>query len=384
MGAERDGAIDIVRGWCVVSMATAHLAMGSAWWSVMHAPGWIDGAVGFVLLSGVVVGLTQHRTVQRRGLAAAQRKTARRIALLYSLHIALCVMALGLTSAYPSQSGRLPSITAEGGGARAIWHVLTLRVNPPTASILALYAVMSLLTIVVIVFLTAGLPLIALGVSAAVYVYGLLFPTYTTFPERAYVPGYVNWATWQALFVLAILVGWHWRDDRVQRMVRSNRVLACALLACLGLGSLGYADTHRAAFASSDVQTPLRWLFGNSELGPGTMVFGFLAVLVLYRLAALVCTARLGQALLLPLRLLGRRSLDSYVLIAAVSIISPVVMVYRPDGWEGVALALCVLAAAIGWALARSMWASRSTRFGPKATTGSTAPMASASAPSSP
>src|SRR4051812_42249003 len=59
----RNRAIDMLRGLCIVSMTTAHLAAGSWPWQVFHVAVLVDGAVGFVLLSGIVLGITQHRNV---------------------------------------------------------------------------------------------------------------------------------------------------------------------------------------------------------------------------------------------------------------------------------------------------------------------------------
>ena len=61
----RDRAIDLLRGLCIVSMTTAHLAAGSWPWRVFHIGTFIDGAVGFVFLSGLVLGITQSGTIER-------------------------------------------------------------------------------------------------------------------------------------------------------------------------------------------------------------------------------------------------------------------------------------------------------------------------------
>jgi hypothetical protein len=349
----RDPAIDAVRGWCVVSMATAHLAMGSTWWSVMHAPGWVDGAVGFVVLSGVVVGITQRRTAVAQGLAAAHQRTVKRIGLLYGLHIALCAVALAVTAIEPSHAGRLPSAAAEDGWAAAIVSTLTLRVNPPEVSILALYAVMSLMTPLVVLFLASRVAIIALIVSVLIYAYGWAFPEMTTFPERAGKAGYVNWATWQALFVAALIIGWHWRSPALQKLLRAGWSLAVATAAAVGLGIAGYLDTRQGVFQDTPWAEPVADSFGDGRLGPGTIMFAFLASFVLYRVARAAYRADAGRVLCAPLALLGRHSLDGYVLIGLVAMVFPAIHIYRPDRAAGMLLALVVLAAVLAWARLR-------------------------------
>lgn len=361
----RDPALDALRGWCIVSMATAHLALGSTWWSVMHWAGWIDGAVGFVLLSGLVVGMTQRRAVTRGGLPVAYRKTSRRAFLLFAIHCELCLLALTISAAVPAQSGRLPSAAAEGGWAAAVVKVVTLRINPPTASILGLYVVMTLIGMVAVYFLARGRPLLALGCSALIYASAWVFPGATTFPERAFVPGYVNWATWQGLFVVAMVLGWYWQDARVGRILSSRNWLGAAFAVSVGLAVLGHADVRRGAFTESGVEDQVRWVFANGKLGPGTIVFAFAAALALYR--GFQWAERLAPVgtLLVPLRMLGRRSLDSYIIIAVASLCLPAIFSYRPDAAAGALLALGALVLCLGWSVLRQYGNRKEASFFP-------------------
>src|SRR3954454_9734595 len=99
--SSRDTAIDALRGACIVSMTTAHLAAGSWPYLFTHSAVFIDGAVGFVLLSGVMVGRTQRRIADRDGLLAGQRKLLRRIGVIYAAHLALCVVGFLVVAVDP-------------------------------------------------------------------------------------------------------------------------------------------------------------------------------------------------------------------------------------------------------------------------------------------
>ncbi|MTA97652.1 MAG: hypothetical protein F2532_01820, partial [Actinobacteria bacterium] len=52
---KRDRALDVVRGICIISMVIRHMSYGSFLDTGIHAPFWIDGAFGFVFLSGLVL-----------------------------------------------------------------------------------------------------------------------------------------------------------------------------------------------------------------------------------------------------------------------------------------------------------------------------------------
>ena len=65
-------------------MNTAHLAAGSWPWQVFHIGTSIDGAIGFVFLSGPVLVITQRRAIKRgevwMGESAARRRRAALVA----------------------------------------------------------------------------------------------------------------------------------------------------------------------------------------------------------------------------------------------------------------------------------------------------------------
>ena len=110
----RDRAIDVLRGLCIVSMTTAHLAAGSWPWQIFHIGTFIDGAVGFVFLSGLVLGITQRRAIERGGLLAGQRKLLRRIVVIYCANIALCLLAFATVAVDPARESTYPSVDVLG------------------------------------------------------------------------------------------------------------------------------------------------------------------------------------------------------------------------------------------------------------------------------
>ena len=56
----RISGLDRVRGLCVVSMVIGHFTGGSVLSKAIHVPLWVDGAMGFVLVSGIVLGIVRR------------------------------------------------------------------------------------------------------------------------------------------------------------------------------------------------------------------------------------------------------------------------------------------------------------------------------------
>ncbi|GAA2018719.1 OpgC domain-containing protein [Nakamurella flavida] len=355
--APRDGRLtelDVLRGLCIVSMATAHLAAGSVSWQLLHAAVWIDGAVGFVFLSGLVLGMVQRGRVDRRGPAAASRAVLRRTGVVYAGHVALCLLAFAVVALDPARSARLGSVELAGGTGPALLSTLTLRINPAYASILSLYVVLLLGALLGTALLRRGLWPVVLGLSAVLYAVGLIWPTPFTFTPRPGVPGAVNAAAWQLLFALALCLGWAWRSPRVRAWVgRPDIGLAAAgLVVLLAVAAWWIELTQRTPPAA------VRLVFGEGTLGPGTIAMAVLAFLAL--LPAARWATRVAPAVMSPLARIGRHSLDCYLILSTVVLVTPSLFRADPSSPTGDLLVLEVLLVCWMWSLLRDRWAGRS------------------------
>jgi len=353
----RDHALDVVRGLCIVSMCTAHLAAGSWPYQIAHvAVWWTDGAVGFVMLSGVVVGMVQRSTIGRAGLAAGQRKLLGRTGEIYLANLALCLVAFLLVAFDPSRAGPYPSVQALGGGVSAVIATLTLQVNPRATSILSLFVVLLLLTTGAVAALQRRRVPVLIGASLALYVAGRVWPEVFTFPLQPGVPGVVNWASWQLMFAGALLIGWYWNAPAVRWALASRRMLAAAVV----LVAVGAAIGWTVGLGSPDLwRAPVDWVFSEGTLGPGTILLAFAAVLVAYRACRFL--VRVAGPVVSPIGRIGRRSLDCYLILSAVVIVAPSVYRYSPTGLLAVAVTLAVLIVMWGWCLFRDVLAARRT-----------------------
>lgn len=322
----RDAAIDVVRGLCIVSMAFSHLALNGVGWQITHAAVWVDGAEGFVFLSGLVLGFTQRRVADRSGSRAALVKLMRRVRSIYVGHLSLCVLAILTVHLSAERAGHYLGLDRLGGPLPATASVLLLRVNPIDASILSLYVVMMLLAVGAIWLLRRGGSAVVLGNSLLLFGAGTVYPGAFRLSSAPGYPAGVNWATWQLLFLLVLCAGWNWDTSAMQRLRSSRQVLVWCAAAVVVLAVLARSATTGAAAAW---ESGLAGYFTDADLGIGRIVMGLAAIVVLYHLTGFVL--RRAPAVVAPLATLGRRSLDCYLILSAVVVCLPVAVTYRHD-----------------------------------------------------
>lgn len=351
----RDQAIDAMRGLCIVSMTTAHLAAGSLPWQVTHSAVFIDGAVGFVLLSGVVVGMTQRRKIDHAGLATGESTLLRRTALIYAAHLALCLLALVIVTADPARldsnrSGGYVGIPSLGGPLPAAIATVTLRVNPHYTSILSLYVVLLLLAMAAVAALAHRLTPLVVAASLGLYAAGYWWPLVFTLESRPGISGAVNWATWQLLFVGALLIGWNWRSSLIRWAVHSRLAWCSAVLLVGTVAGLGWLTRLAAGHPWNPVVTQV---FTEGTLSPATILTAFCAALVGYPICRTL--VRSARPLVAPIARLGRHSLDCYLILSASVIMLPSVSRYDPTGLIPVGVTFDILLVMIGWCLLRDL-----------------------------
>ncbi len=329
-------------------MATAHLAAGSWPWRVFHIGTFIDGAVGFVFLSGLMLGMTQRRAIERGGLRAGRRKLLRRSLMIYVANVALCLVAFLTVAFDPTQESTYPSVNTLGGPLPAAFAALSLRLNPHLTSILSLYVVLLLLAVPAVAALSRWRPWLVIAGSVVLYVAGCLWPAPFTFSEQPGIPGPVNWATWQLLFSTALVVGWHWHSKRIRGLLTSRPVFWFAASLVVALAVLGWRMTHGTRYPWVPVVFEA---FTEGTLGPGTLVMAFAALLVGYRVCRRVI--RVAFPVISPVARIGRRSLDCYLILSITVIVLPSVYVFPVTGIEAVGVTFDVLAVMFLWCLLR-------------------------------
>ncbi len=351
MGAPtRDVNLDVIRGLCVVSMVIGHLADGSPLYQVTHGQVWVDGATGFVLLAGLVLGMVQRRA---GSTSSGTRQLARRARVVWSTHVALVVLALVLAPWSAVSSPATPAAGAVGGWGSALWQTLTLRLNPVEVDILSLYVVLFGVAVLAVPLLRAGRAWLVAGLSLALYVVGLVAPESTSLPRYVGGPGsHFDVLAWQALFVSALVVGWYWNDPKVREWLLRRGVLLGATAVVVASAVLHLLVERVGVLASlPPVEGLVRATFDNSVIGPGRIALAWCALLVVYRGLRSARTAVVRVPVGALCEPLGRRSLAAYVVLSVADLVLQVVDPYDSNGWAGVQWVVVTIG--IAWAYAR-------------------------------
>jgi hypothetical protein len=362
--------MDVAKGLCVVSMTFGHLARGTVVDRFLHLPPYVDGASGFILMSGLVLGMVQRQRVDRTGEQQAGLAMARRTRLIYGLHVALVMAALGLTALTGASAVWLPRVEDEGGWARATARVLLLQVVPPNVDVLSLYVVLFALAAVATALLVRGrlgLLVTAMGVT---YLAALVleWPTATAVGPEAYENGF-SWAGWQLVFLSAFVAGWYWRQCQLADLLVSKRVMSTALCGAALLAACGVLGTWLASTPLQQATTAA--LFEKNSAGPGRALMAWFGFVVLYGTVTHV-SRRIGDSWAVPFERMGRRSLDSYVLLTLIMLIAAAGFDLQPVGSPALLLAGSALAAITGWACLRDSLAERTFVWPPMTGTAAT------------
>lgn len=306
----RDRSIDLIRGLCITSMISGHIAAASLLSVAFHIIPKFDGASGFVLLGGLVLGIVRRAQVNSIGVAGLERKTARQIFVLYTAQLVL--VGLGVWAAFGGWESRnfpqMQTLSAEDLAA----HSLMMTLAPPGGDVLRLYVFLLGLCMIAYPLLVRGWWIAVLSGSLGIHVLGQFFPNATSFspfPEQAASAG---WAGWQLLFISALVLGWYWKEANVPEILdrhgRKFLVISAAIVAVAAAGSLLLPQTLEEA------------IFSKYTFPVGRVLVAYAVVTVLY--IGVRLTLRFVPLLWFrPLVSMGSYSLDSYIIQAVVVIV---------------------------------------------------------------
>jgi hypothetical protein len=195
---ERDIRLDFLRGWCIFSMVVDHAAgqRSSPIFALTGNGPWpITGAHGFVMLSGVVMGLLYAGVIQKEGERGALQKLAGRALKLYVVAVALGLFDI-VWSVLPWT----------GGGSTSIGTILNVvLLHSGSDDLMTFYFILVILAAPVLLALHRKMWPLAAAASVSVWLVHNHDESLLNLPITYFVPV----ADWQLLFVAGLLIGYH-------------------------------------------------------------------------------------------------------------------------------------------------------------------------------
>ncbi|MEO5834274.1 MAG: OpgC domain-containing protein [Nakamurella sp.] len=346
----RDAAIDTIRGICIIMMTFSHLAEGTVAEEVSHPAPWVDGASGFVLMSGLVLGLVQPGRIGRSGLLAAEVKLLRRAGLLYAAHVSTVLLAV-LAGHFAPSVAWFPHTEDHGGTLGTIRDTLFLQINPQDIDILSLYVILLVFAMVATALLARGLSwLVGVG-SVALYIVASGQPSAFTLPIGDGELSKFNWGAWQLLFLSALVVGWYWKRADLRSRLTSRRALLVAGAAWVLLTGTGVLFARMGLIPA--VQPGLHDAFYNkSDQGLARFALSWAAFITLYGSLTWVL-ARISPRWLAPVETIGKRSLASFIVLTVITVLVPVAAGDTGEGVLSMGIAVLSLIVMYGYVLLR-------------------------------
>src|SRR4029453_2529070 len=193
----RDERIDMLRGLAMLAVLVNHAGIPSCYQALtVEGMGIVTGAEGFVLMSGVMVGLVYHRKLVRDGWLQAAKSLWRRSGRLYLVALAtnVAVYLLKLTNLFDMASlttywdARLKRTFSLYGDheppATFVLNMLTLAHGPGQINILGLYVALLAVAPILLLLLRKRGGLYLVGLSWGLYIAQLLHPM-TLLPSQS-------------------------------------------------------------------------------------------------------------------------------------------------------------------------------------------------------
>ena len=344
----RQITVDILRGYFILNMASAHVGIGLAT-SILRGWRWVDGATGFVCLAGFVMALSQRAKWERGDGSAAHRWILKRALQIWLISFMLTFFGLSLRVLEPNLTF-LADVFHEDRLLAAVVDVATLRLNVPYFGILRMYVWFMLFAFAAVALLRRDLDWVVLAASTTLYLLTQLNDANPAWGWGAlpYGQGMFAVTAWQFIFFVGLVVGWRWKELLLPLAQRWRRGLwltaAIAVAGFLWLAH-GYKLAVLAPFHPGDAST----YFDKTNLSPALLAYFVCVLGLLTALVTVLRRFRIFDPVLNLVALIGRHSLACYVITCIVQGLSWVVAVASDPHqgkhtlWFALAVALFVL-----------------------------------------
>jgi hypothetical protein len=233
--SSRDVRIDFIRGWVMMLLVIIHTEVFSLWNLVAwERVGMVSGGEGFVLLSGLVLGMVSRQRIARAGFGDASGRLIDRALQLYRVHVTLILLVGVLGLLFREHVREITSFTDRGSGTvyplypgkanplHWLAKIFTLKAGPHQVQILGLYVCLIMMCPLMLAALWKKRALALLGLSWIVYFGNVLTPSMPTGAQFEY--GFPL-LTWQILFVHGLVVGYHFQEVRSWFETRTGKIV---------------------------------------------------------------------------------------------------------------------------------------------------------------
>lgn len=350
---DRQLTVDVLRGYFILSMTSGHLVSEGLVNGLLHVWRWVDGAAGFVCLSGFVLGLSQRARWNRGQGPAAQQWILRRAAQIWAISVLLALGGFSLRLVRPELVFLEDIFQPERFGS-ALIDIALLNLRAPYFGLLAMYVVYLLFAYLAVGALQRGLDAAVLGVSVAVYVYSQIFlvPQLLANGEQ----GAFTRTAWQLLFFTGLVAGWRWKDLLLPAL-RPWRTWITAAAAAAVIVLLFLARGEAVPILGQIHPGDQSVYFDKYNLTPPVILYFAAVIALLPAVIGLALRAPYADRVLRLFALIGRHSLANYVILCVVQAVAWLALVPREahggDHLAWMALAV-VLFLVYGFAVERS------------------------------
>ncbi|TMB93973.1 MAG: hypothetical protein E6I57_13150 [Chloroflexi bacterium] len=224
---KRDLRLDLLRGFCVFVMIVDHVG-GEASWLYWFTGGnrlVVSAAEGFVLLSGITMGMVHHVTIRTQGFRAMFGKVFGRAWLLYSVTVMLTIAFAAISSALGDPYA--DTLTPAKSRADFAFSVITFHRTYSLTDVLVLYTLLVIMSGPLLWLIARGHSGPVLAASIATW---MLFQVWPERIPRAWeiTDGGFPLSAWQLIFVIGLLVGFH--RARIATVLRPVSLIGWAVL----------------------------------------------------------------------------------------------------------------------------------------------------------
>src|ERR1043165_5269729 len=166
---KRDLRIDLLRGFCVFVMTVDHVGGESSWLYILTGGNrfFVSAAEGFVLLSGLSMGMVHAKTISRLGVRAMLGKVVGRARFLYVLTVALTISFAAVSAAFGTPWAA--AATPASSKMQFAIEVITFHRSYSLTDVLVLYTLLVLAAGPALWAMSRGLTWVVLALSFAAW-----------------------------------------------------------------------------------------------------------------------------------------------------------------------------------------------------------------------